>query len=79
MRRSIKIIAVMILAVSAYSILPVVSLYLHDTVPLPTNDQIAEKLGLSKQGANNTICKARRKHPEMFPYRRGDKISAKTV
>ena len=56
MRRSIKIIAVMILAVSAYSILPVVSLYLHDTVPLPTNDQIAEKLKANKGEAFSFIA-----------------------
>ena len=44
MRRRIKILAIIILAVSVYSVLPAVSLYLQKDVPLLTNDQIAEKL-----------------------------------
>ena len=56
MRRSIKIITIMILAVSVYSILPVVSLYLQKDVPLPTNDQIAEKLKANKGEAFSFIA-----------------------
>lgn len=56
MRRSIKIIAIMILAVSVYSILPAVSLYLQKDAPLPTNDQVAEKLKANKGEAFSFIA-----------------------
>ncbi len=56
MRRLIKIIAIAILAVSIYSILPVVSLYLQKDVPSPTNDQVAEKLKANKGEAFSFIA-----------------------
>ena len=44
-----------------------------------TINQIAQKLGLSKQGANNAVCKARHQNPGLFPYRRGDKTTIKPL
>ncbi|MDD5174089.1 MAG: metallophosphoesterase, partial [Candidatus Omnitrophica bacterium] len=55
MRRLIKIIAIVILAVSAYSILPMIPLYLQKDAPLPTNDQIVEKLKSNKGEAFSFI------------------------
>jgi Calcineurin-like phosphoesterase. len=48
MRRLIKIIAIVALAALIYSILPVIPLYLQKKAPMPTNDQIAEKLKANK-------------------------------
>ncbi|MDO8535652.1 MAG: metallophosphoesterase [Candidatus Omnitrophota bacterium] len=55
MRRLIKIIFLAILAVSLYSILPVISLYLGKDVVMSTNDQMADKIKANKGDAFSFI------------------------
>jgi len=55
MRTSLKIIAIIVAAVLAYSILPVVFLYLQQDLPMPTNDQIADRLKRNKGEAFSFI------------------------
>ena len=55
MRRSIKIVCIIMLVGIAYSIQPVISLYLQKDVSSSTNDQIAENLKLNKGEAFSFI------------------------